>query len=395
MRVLLAHNHYGDYAVGGEGIVYDNEIRLLRKNGIEVETFERTNWDLKSYSLSIDLLVHLGYSKNVYNEVRKIIKIFHPDIIHVHNYKYVFSIAIFEAAKDEGVPIVLSLHNYRLICPGGQLRRGVEVCEECLQKNPIRSLWRKGCASSFKYRVAQYCFYCQTRTTILKDVDAFVIPTEFGKQKLIMGGFPENKLFVKPYFLFEPSKELERANVRTLDILQGLKRIGAIFVGRLADEKGVSLLLEAWRGIDFPLTVVGDGPLRNWVRDNAPNNVRLLGECSHEQTLKLLGLADFMVFPSVCHEGLGMTLLEACSVGTPIIASDLGGRREVVDNGKNGLLFEAGSCEDFRDKVYYMVSNREKRLLMGIEARRLYEKLFTPEVSFQQTMRIYEAVLGK
>lgn len=390
MRVLLAHNYYGNYALGGEGFVFSDEVTLLKNKGIEVEKYEHTNSELETLSFreKFKLFARLGYSTRIYDETKRILKRFQPDLLHIHNYKYVFSTAIFKAARDEGIPIVLSLHNYRLICPGGQLRRNVDFCEECVSKNPIRSLWRVGCASSFKYRLVQYCFYCQTHSTISNSVDAFVVPTMFGRQKLVEGGFDANKIFVKPYFLFEPSKKVD-----SLPIDRG--KIGALFIGRLSEEKGISLLIDAWRDVDYPLTIVGTGPLLEWIKVNAPNNVILLGELPREQAMGLLRYADFLIFPSVCCEGLGMTLLEACALGIPVVASDLGGRREVIENEETGFLFESGNKEALRKAVNSLIINREERLKMGKNAREKYEKKYSPEVSFLQTMKIYNTVLER
>ena len=386
MKILLAHNHYGAYAQGGEATVFNQERDLLRAYGNEVKTFEKTNDDLKSRSFFYKFsLVSLGRAKDIYEETTKVIKFFRPDVLHVHNYKYVFTSSIFEAAHDQGVPVVLSVHNYRLICPGGQLRRGERICEECLHKNPIRSLWRSGCASSYGARVLQYLFYCRTHDSILNNVDAFIIPTDFGKQRFLEAGFPPDKLFVKPYFLFDFKKISSSPQ----------ENLGALFIGRLSEEKGIRVLIKAWKEIDYPLTVIGSGPEEDWARRHAPKSVRFLGSKSHRETLELLSKADFLVFPSVCHEGLGMTLIEACVLGVPVIASDLGGRREIIKDGCTGSLFESGSCSALADVARRFIANPEMRAEFGRAARKQYETLYTPERNYRELHAIYDFVTSK
>ena len=299
MRALIAHNHYGDRATGGEETVFNNETNLLRDKGIEVETFERTNIELANFPLRKKISAACSFRfQDVREDATRIIRRFRPDILHVHNYKFVFSTAVFEAARDLGVGIVLSIHNYRLLCPGGQLRRGAVPCEECLHRNPVRSLWRKGCASSFFFRALQYSFYRNTRDFVKECVDAFVLPTRFAKEKFLTAGFPEEKLFVKPYFLFDPKTELQ-----SVESFRFFPR-QAVFVGRLSEEKGIRLLIDAWRDIDYPLVVVGDGPDRERVSAFASSNVRFLGN-RPRFSFGLLRRIGNDSFGGVCHGGSG------------------------------------------------------------------------------------------
>lgn len=398
LRVLVAHNFYGDRAAGGEATVFAQETELLRLNGCEVTTFERSNSEISRWNAwkKATLPFRLGSSAEIYRETVELIKEKRPEILHVHNYKYVLTPSIFKAAKDCGVKTVLTLHNYRLICPGGQLRRGNEICEECLRKNPARIFWRRGCASKLSTRVLQGLLYFETKKEILENVDVFVALTEFSKSRFVAGGLPDERVWVKPNFIFDPlaTLEAERGEGKAGKEGAAPKRTGAIFVGRLSSEKGARFLTEAWRGLDFPLTIVGDGPEGETLRRNAPTNVRFVGEKSRDEVLKLVQNAQFLVFPSICYEGFPMSILEAAALGTPALASRLGGRPETTIDGETGLLFESLNVEDFRCAARRLIDDPGFCRRLGENARRRYERLYSPQKNFETLMKIYRAALG-
>ena len=397
LKVLVAHNFYGDRAAGGEATVFAQETELLRRNGCEVTTFERSNSEISRWNAwkKATLPFRLGSSTEIYREVVDLIKEKRPEILHVHNYKYVLTPSIFKAAKDCGVKTVLTLHNYRLICPGGQLRRGNEICEECLRKNPTRIFWRRGCASKVSTRILQSLLYFETRKSVLENVDAFVALTEFSKRKFVEGGLPGDRVWVKPNFIFDPLATLDAKRKEEKEGKEGAepKRMGAIFVGRLSSEKGARFLTEAWRGLDFPLTIVGDGPEGEALRRTAPSNVRFVGEKSRDEVLKLVQSAQFLVFPSICYEGFPMSILEAAALGTPALASRLGGRPETTLDGETGLLFESLNVEDFRSAARRLIGESGLCRRLGENARRRYERLYSPEKNFEMLMEIYRATL--
>ena len=399
LKALVAHNFYGDRATGGEATVFAQETELLRSNGCEVTTFERSNAEILSWNAwkKATLPFRLGSSAEIYREVVDLINEKRPEILHAHNYKYILTPSIFKAAKDCGVKTVLTLHNYRLICPGGQLRRGNAICEECLRKNPARVLWRRGCASKMSTRLLQSLLYFETKKSVLENVDIFIALTEFSKRKFIEGGIPSERIWVKPNFIFDPlapktRRDGEEEPTKTNDDM-GARRGGAIFVGRLSSEKGAHFLIEAWRGVDFPLTIVGTGPEEKELRRNAPQNVRFVGQKSRGETLKLMQNACFLVFPSICYESFGMTILEAAALGTPALASNLGGRSEITIDGETGLLFESGNFDDFRGALRRLIDEPDLRQRLGENARRRYERLYTPEKNFETLMKIYRATI--
>lgn len=404
MKVVVAHNHYGDRAVGGETTVFEQETKLLRLNGCETATYERTNAEIARWSpwRKATAPFRLGRSEETRREATALFERFRPDVLHVHNYKFALTPSIFKAAKDLGIATVLTLHNYRLICPGGQLTRNGEICEECLKKNPARVLWRRGCASKWSTRALQTLLYFETKKDVLNNVDIFVALTEFSKRKFVEGGLPASRICVKPNFIFDPFVEISAEKRRFDDASKtdgeedrrGERR-GALFVGRLSQEKGIRFLLEAWRGIDFPLTVVGGGPEEERVRRDAPSNVRFLGEKPRVEALKLMQNAEFLVFPSTWHEGFPMTIVEAAAAETPTIASNLGGRAEAIVDCETGLLFESKNVADFQRAVRRLVDEPGLARRMGKAARRRYENLYSPGKNFETLMQIYRAAIER
>jgi glycosyltransferase involved in cell wall biosynthesis len=387
MRILIIHNHYGNYAVGGEAMVMKAEADLLRSHGHEVLVYERTNDEIlrRGFWEGLKAFKNMCWSPEGYNAVAAQIEAFEPDIMHVHNYKFLLSPSIFKAAKDRCVATCLTLHNYRLICPAGQLLRDGKVCEDCINASPYRMIFYRCAFDSFVKNFAQFYLYhgTQKRHFLIPWVDAYIALTSFGKSKFVEGGLPENKVFVKPNFMVDPDPENNFQN-----------RYGALYIGRISKEKGVETLLEAWRGINYPLKVIGDGPLASGLRAKASFNVKFHGPLEHGTCLGMIRKAAFLVFPSVCYEGFPLTILESLANGIPIIASDLGPRREMIKNGFNGFLYPSDNILILREKIRTLIDNPDLCKEMGENARDFYLANFTPEKNYSQLMAIYESAIA-
>jgi glycosyltransferase involved in cell wall biosynthesis len=232
-----------------------------------------------------------------------------------------------------------------------------------------------------------YRLYQETRKRQLLAslVDAYIAPTEFGRQKVLAGGLPPEKLYFKPNFTFDP--------------LNGgtptAPKEGAIFVGRLSPEKGVLGLLEAWRDIDYPLTIVGDGPQMPEARRAGASQVKFLGNRSHDDVLRLIEQSAFLVFPSEWYEGFGLTLIESMAVGRAVVATDLGSRREIVRDGQTGLLYRSRDIQDLTSKVRRLISDRNLCATMGAAAREVYLAEYAPTTNYQTLNRIYEEAVAR
>lgn len=390
MKILLVHNHYGHFAQGGEANVMNAEANLLLSRGHDVTKYERTNSEIYAdgnWVNKIRTFFEVAWSIKRYQEVKKVIEDFRPDVMHVHNYWLVLTPSIFAAAKECGIATVLTLHNYRLICPGNQLLRDGKICETCLKDHPYRVLiYRCFPGKSLLKSYLSLVLYRETKKRrFLEDyVDAYIALSSFGRSKFIEGGLPEKKIFTKPNFTSDP---LHGAKPKTVD------EIGAFYAGRISPEKGIHTLIRAWKDLNYPLVIAGDGPDMDRIRALAPSSVEFRGWLHHEDALDRLRSASFFIFPSEVYEGFPLSLLEAMALGKAIIASDLGPRREMIEHGISGLLFRAGDAADLRAKIKLLIKNDTLRKSLGDIARKTYLERYTPEKNYQMLINIYEHAL--
>ena len=390
MRILIVHNHYGNFATEGEAQVAQAETELLRSHGHIVSKYAATNAEIEELTLAgkCQSLLQVGWSEMGYERIRAAIDVFRPDLMHVHNYWFRLTPSVFAAAKERGVATVLTLHNYRLVCPAGVFLRKGKPCELCMDGKASRILIHR-CypGGSWLKSLLAYRLYQETRKRqfLVSFVDAYIALTEFGRQKAVAGGLPSEKLHVKPNFMTDP------LNGGTLTT----PKQGAIYVGRLSPEKGVLGLLEAWRYIDYPLTIVGDGPQMPAARKAGGRQVKFLGNRSHDDVLRLIEQSAFVVFPSEWYEAFPLTLLESMAVGRAVVASDLGPRREMVRDGQTGLLYRNRDIQDLTTKVRRLISDRNFCATMGAAAREVYLAEYTPATNYQVLIRIYEEAVDR
>jgi glycosyltransferase involved in cell wall biosynthesis len=391
MRILVVVNHYGNFVTqGGEPQVVHAEVELLRSHGHIVSKYEATNAEIEELTLvgKCQSLLQVGWSKTGYERVSVAIDAFRPDLMHVHNYWFRLTPSIFAAAKERGVATALTLHNYRLACPATTFLRKGRPCELCMDGKASRILiYNCYPGGSWLKSLLAYRLYQETRKRqfLASLVDAYIALTEFGRQKVLAGGLPSEKLYVKSNFMFDP------LNGET----PTPPRDGAIYVGRLAPEKGVLGLLEAWRDIDYPLTIVGDGPQMLEARRAGGSQVKFLGSRSHDDVLRLIEQSAFLVFPSEWYEAFPLTLLESMAVGRAVVASDLGPRREIVTDGQTGLLYRSGDIQDLTSKVRRLISDRSLCATMGAAGREAYLAKYTPATNYQALIRIYEEAVDR
>jgi glycosyltransferase involved in cell wall biosynthesis len=387
MKILIAHNHYGDFATGGEAMVFHAETNLLKSYGYEVLTYERSNSELNNKSLRnrVNAVLNLHWSEQTIAEVGKIMDEFKPDVLHVHNYKFLITPSIFYAAKLRGIKTVLTLHNYRLMVPCGNfMKKDGKVCEKCLTENPVNILKYRCAQGSFLKSFLQYRLFTKTKfklNQLVDLVDTYIVLSNFAKNKLEQTGVPSNQIVVKPNFITtENNDKIPSKNER------------AVFIGRLSFEKGLMNLIEDWSAINYPLYIIGTGPLENRAKEisKSNKNINFLGNMENKKVKEFLAESFFLVFPSTLYEGMPITILEAMSVGVPVIATNLGPRNEMVQNGINGFLYENGNSTEFIDKVNILIKNKEMREKMGTAAKEEYNRKYTPEINFKMLDIIYK-----
>lgn len=395
MKVLLVHNSYQQ--AGGEDQAFAAEANLLEDRGHRVLRYIASNVQVHQFS-ALALARTAIWSTDAYREMRAFLQRERPAVVHVHNTLPLISPSVYHAARAEGVAVVQTLHNYRLLCPSGVLFRDGNVCEDCVGKLVPWPGIAHACYRGSRPATATVAAMLSVHRglgTWSRVVDVFIAPTEFARRKFIEGGLPAEKVVVKPNFVFPDPALGER-----LDSGNG-ERHGdyALFVGRLSAEKGVDTLLAAWErlGSKVPLKVVGDGPCAGAVSAAARtmHGVEWLGEQAHDQVLWLMRRARFLVFPSVWFETFGLVAAEAYGVGLPVIASNLGSMSSLVAHGRTGLHFRAGDHADLVTQVEWALAHPEQMAEMGRCARRAYEACFTAERNYPMLMQAYETAIER
>ncbi|OUL26027.1 glycosyl transferase family 1 [Nostoc sp. RF31YmG] len=381
MRILSVHNLY--QIRGGEDESRQAEENMLREMGHEVTVYEEHN-DRIAKMNQLQVASRTIWSQEAYQIIQRKLKEQPQDIVHVQNFFPLISPSIYYAAKAEGVPVVQTLRNYRLLCPNGLFFRDGKVCEDCLGKflplpGVIHSCYRESRAASAA--VATMLTVHRTLRTWTKMVDVYIALTEFARQKMIQGGLPAEKIVVKPNFV-HPDPGL------------GKGRGGyALFVGRLSVEKGLDTLLAAWEKLagKIPLKIIGDGPLSAEVIAATKRipQVEWLGRRPMSEVYTLMGEAMFLIFPSKWYETFGRVAVEAFAKGTPVIASNIGAIAELVDSGRTGLHFSPGDAEDLAAKVEWSLANQAQLSEMRQEARTEFVAKYTADKNYEQLIEIY------
>jgi glycosyltransferase involved in cell wall biosynthesis len=385
MKILLVHNFY--QLPGGEDQVFAQEAELLRSRGHQVVLYRASNDQVKEQNLLVTV-ANTIWNQRSYRELRDLMHSEKPDIIHVHNTFQVISPALYYAANEEEIPVVQTLHNYRLFCPPSTFFRDGKVCEDCLGKKIPWPAVLHSCYRNSKLASAAVATMLAThnyKQTWSQTISAYIALTDFARNKFIEGGFPAEKIFVKPNYLqIDPGPGDGKGNY-------------ALFVGRLTPEKGISTLLGAWRqiGNDLPLQIAGDGPLAPEVEKASREikNVTWLKWLPREEILQRMKDASVLILPSTWYEGFPMIISEAFAVGLPVIASNLGSMSSIVDHQRTGLHFEPGNAAALATAVRWWTAHPVETAFMRTEARLEYETKYTAEENYTQMMHIYDSVL--
>ena len=385
MNILVAHNFYK--LAGGEDQCVAAEVALLRAHGHEVTQYCLSNDTIDDMG-RLQLAGRTIWSRQTIVELRRLIRLHRPQVVHFHNTFPLMSPAAYYAAHAEGVPVVQTLHNFRLVCVNALLFRDGKPCEDCLGKaTPWRGVahncYRHSTAASAT--VAAMLATHRLLGTWQHAVDAYVALSAFSRRKFIEGGLPADKIVVKPNFLYpEPRVGVGDGGY-------------AVYVGRLSEEKGIQALLEAWRRLEVPLKIVGDGPLDGLVREAAARNavIERLHGVPHDDVYELIGAAAVLILPSQCYEGaLPRVVIEAFAKGTPVIVPRHGAMADIVD-GRNGACFAAGDADDLAACVRSLWSEASALTEMRRAARETFDRHFTAEVNYQALMAVYARVIDQ
>ena len=385
MRILLAHNYYQQ--PGGEDAVYADEARMLEQHGHDVVRYAVHNDSVSSLG-PIALATRTVWSRPSQAELRTLMRRERPDVVHFHNTLPLISPAGYYAGAAERIPVVQTLHNYRLTCPKAVLYRDGAPCQDCVGKafaypGIIHKCYRDSRAATAA--VAMTAAVHRMLGTWERRVARYIAPTDFARQIYVKAGFAADKVVVKPNFV-APDPGIGSGEGRY-----------ALFVGRLSPEKGIRTLLAAWSelGASIPLRIVGDGPLADVVERAArlAPGIEWLGRRAPAEVLALLRESAFLVFPSEWYETFGRVAVEAFATGTPVLGADIGAIAELVQDGRTGRLFRPGDSDDLAAKARQMLCDPRLRAAWRTASRLEYEAKYTSDRNYAALMAIYENVI--
>ncbi len=381
MKILIIHNKY--QIAGGEDTVVINEKRLLEQFGHQVQVVYFNNAEISNTFQKIKVVVGVLYCNTSKNSLKTEIKNFGPDVIHVHNIFPKISPSIFFLAKKLNIPIVQTIHNYRMICPSATLLFNGKIFEKSLDQSFAWSaIKHKVYRGSYlqTFILAFHNYIHDIIGTWKTKVSGFIFLTDFAKQKFIDSKLllDESKLFIKPNFVEDKGFNYDRKE-------------HFLFVGRLSEEKGTDVLLEAFSKTEYVIRVIGTGPIESQVVKAAfvNPNIIYLGKQPSKRVIEEMKVCRALIFPSVSYEGMPMTILEAYSTGCPVIASNLGAMADLIVDEYNGLHFKVGDHLDLLEKLDGVTDK------MSLNARKSYLDQFTPEQNYELLMNIYKKVVDE
>jgi glycosyltransferase involved in cell wall biosynthesis len=384
VRIVVAHNFYQQ--AGGEDQVFADETALLESRGHTVSRYTVHNDEVNNLS-RLTLAGRTIWNRESHRELTELVRREKAEIVHFHNTFPLLSPSVYSAARSAGAAVVQTLHNYRLICPTAICYRDGHVCEDCLNRAVpwpaiVHRCYRSDRSASVV--TATMLAYHHARGTFTSDVSAYIALTDFAKAKFVQAGLPETKFIVKPNFV-SPDPGVGDGNGGY-----------CVFVGRLTESKGVTILLKAWKQLqgNYQLKIAGDGELASTVRDAAASDPRIhfVGRLPSDQIYEMIGHAAALIFPSVWYEGLPKTILESFAKGTPVIASNLGSMSTLITDGQTGAHFAPSNPADLARTLTRLLAGNQLAT-MRAATRSQFESLYTGDANYRMLMEIYQSVL--
>ncbi|MFJ8825915.1 glycosyltransferase [Streptomyces sp. NPDC102467] len=393
MHVLVVHNRYGSAQPSGENKVVDQEVELLRAAGHRVEVFERRSDTIADRSLAGKVAVPLlvPWNPAVRTELAARLRTERPDIVHVHNVFPLLSPAVLAACADAGVPAVATLHNYTQVCPPGTLQRDGRPCTECVGTAAPLPAVRHGCYRNSRLATVPLAVsLAVNRRRWWSGVERFFCISAAQRDVLVRAGMPAARLAVKHNFVPDPGTCREGAGEHVL------------FLGRLAEAKGVRLLMAAWDeiaaggGVGVPLVIAGTGPLEAEVTAWAAgrDDVRYVGLYDQDQCREAVARSAAVLAPSTWLEAFGLVVVEAMAAGVPTVAAGHGAFVELVEDGVTGLLHRPGEAASLASCIRRIAAEPDRNREMGRAARRRYEQGFSPAVGLERLVEGYRTAIA-
>ncbi|MBY0397624.1 MAG: glycosyltransferase [Thermoleophilia bacterium] len=358
MRILQVHNHH--VLPGGMEVLHQTLVRELMARGHEVSVLERHNAGIATLADKLSAFLSGFHSVGSRREAADLLARARPDVVHAHNLFPLLSPSVLDACVAAGVPVVLSVQDYKLTCPVALHHRDGGPCEQCLGGNEHRCVVNN-CRGSVAMSTAYAAHAAATRVLgrFPRAVSLYVAPSAFVRDLHVRAGFPAERMRIVP----NPSSVTPSAAPPPA----GGGYVA--YLGRLAPEKGIRTLLAAARLFGGPVRVAGDPSKMPGIESEAPPNVEFLGPLNRDAAGAFLRAARFLVVPSEWYEAFGIVAAEAMSLGLPVVASRLGGLPEVVEDGVSGLLFEPGNAQDLASKMRRLWHDRGLVARLGEAAR--------------------------
>lgn len=386
MNILLVHNHY--QSPGGEDSVYENEIELLSQNGHQVIRYEKSNDEIAGIFGKIKAATALIWSFSAQKEVKEIIKKNDIDIVHCHNLFPLISPSVYTAAKSLHVPVIQTVHNFRMICPNALCLRNNKICDECIEKNLFYAVKHRCYRNSRFYSAAQVvAMKCHRRLKVYEDINMIFL-TDHNRR--MFSSFTEKygaNSYVKCNFVPNMMPRPPKTNLPERYIA---------YVGRLSEEKGFSNLISLWNESSakegLTLVIAGDGDLRDSMDRFADDvHVRYIGWQTANECRFVISQAEAIIFPSICHEGgAPLAIGEAFSCGTPVVSESVGNHGHMIQASGAGECFSGNNADSFDTALKAVLNNRD---FYSKNALSYYSEHLSPEKSYSELLSIYESSL--
>lgn len=391
--------------MGGAHVVYFNTAELLKKYGHEVFFFalkdenalpfeygeyfpSTTNYRKLSFFSKINAVKKFVYNKEAYKKLNDYVKIIKPDVAHIHLFMGGLTSSILDILKENNIPIVHTVHDYRLICPAYLFLNGKnEVCEKCKGGKYFNCIINKCSENSLSQSAILTIdsYFRNITKKVQSKVDSFVFVSKFSRQKHFDFNFGENRKYDSLYN-FMPNLNQIIANSKKGNYF--------VYYGRISREKGINTLIKAFQNISINLKIIGTGPLLAEYTNKKYPNIEFVGYKTGVELTELVSNASFIIVPSQWYENNPMTIVEGYSYGKPVIGANIGGIPEIIEDGKTGYLFESGDSDDLVSMVSKADSLSDKEYeKMSKNARQFAEDNFNPEIHYQKLLTIYKKVL--
>lgn len=382
MRLLLVHNFSRDF--NGEDAFFNSLADLLRKKNEIVSIYTKNNNSInRRVSTYLSLAKNISYSSDTYRDIARLVKYAKPDIAHIHNIYPLISPSVYYALNDNSVPMVQTIHNYRLLCPGIYLYKKGMVCTQCIGKkfkhySVLNGCYRRNILSSL---IFSYVLYANMDKAAYDKISRIVFPTRFcadlHKDHLKI---PKNKIDIVPYFV----------NKQIMERVQPKGKY-FLYAGRLSEEKGILQLLDIFQSLpQIRLIVIGKGPLQSMARKFSKyKNILFENFSDQERVYAYMKGAIATVIPSLWYEVLPMVMLESFAQGTPVIVPDYGIFRETVHDGKIGFKYKQFARGDLRNLIIHVYRKRSQLSPIRKNIIDEYRMKYSPELFYQSMKQVY------